>query len=107
MFRFERLCVWIACFGYSFLMASYTVEFTQPSECDKFTGYSAKDLQAKFDCLLGNNSLGYFGFTFGAISAASFALNMMLESLSVCKCAITSSNEVIIFVSIYSLFAFL
>jgi hypothetical protein len=83
-------------------MASYTVELTQPSECDKYTGYRASDLQAKLDCLLSNNSLGYFGFTFGAISAASFALNMLLESLSVCKCAITSSDEVIFCGVLYS-----
>jgi hypothetical protein len=106
VFRFERLCVWIACFGYSFLMASYTVELTQPTDCDKYTGYSAKELQEKFDCLLSNNSLGYFGFTFGAISAASFALNMILESLAVCKCAISITNEVIFYPHLLSAFLF-
>ena len=75
-------------------MASYTVELTSPSDCDKFTGVSVSEIKAKFDCQLGNP--GYFGFTFGAISAASFALNIILESLSVCKCALTMSNEVFI-----------
>ena len=75
-------------------MASYTVELTSPSDCDKFTGVTVSEIKAKFDCQLGNP--GYFGFTFGAISAASFALNIILESLSVCKCALTMSNEVFI-----------
>ena len=73
-------------------MASYTVELTSPSDCDKFTGVTVSEIKAKFDCQLGNP--GYFGFTFGAISAASFALNIILESLSVCKCALKMSNEV-------------
>ena len=76
-------------------MASYTVELTSPSECDKFTGITPSELKAKFDCQLSNP--GYFGFTFGAISVASFALNVILETLSTCKCAINMTNEVLRF----------
>jgi hypothetical protein len=94
VFRFERFCVWVACFGYSFLMATYTVELTSPSKCDEFTGVSVSELRAKFDCQLGYPA--YFGFTFGAISMGSFLLNVALEYMSTCKCAIISSNEVLV-----------
>jgi hypothetical protein len=74
-------------------MATYTVELTSPSECDQFKGLS--DIQAQFNCR--TRFPGYFGFTFGAISAASFILNVLLETLSTCKCAINMTNEVRIF----------
>jgi hypothetical protein len=95
IFRFERFCVWVACFGYSFLMASYTVELTSPSECDKFTGISVSELRSRFDCQLGYPA--YFGFTFGAISMGSAILNFTLEYMSTCKCAIIMANEVLLF----------
>jgi hypothetical protein len=75
-------------------MASYTVELTSPTDCDRFKGTSASVIKAKFDCQLDIKNSAYFGFTFGAISAISFILNMILESMATCKCAINITNEV-------------
>ena len=86
--------MWVACFGYSFLMASYTVELTSPTYCDQFRGTSTSELKQKLDCQLDIKNSGYFGFTFGAISLVSFILNMILESMATCKCAIRMTNEV-------------
>ena len=90
--RLERVFVWVACFGYSFLMASFTVQFTDSPDCDKIDIKTTSDVSARLNCQTKYPS--YFLYTFGAISAASFVLNNILESVATCKCSLTGANEV-------------
>ena len=72
-------------------MASFTVQLTSSPACDTVFSYS--DVQEQLTCQL--RYPGYFGYTFGAISAASFFLNLLLESISTCSCALQKlGNEV-------------
>jgi hypothetical protein len=74
-------------------MASFTVQLTSSPACDTVIEASASAVKEQLTCQL--RYPGYFGYTFGAISAASFALNLLLESISTCSCALQKlGNEV-------------
>ena len=73
-------------------MASFTVQLTSSPACDTVIEASYSDVKEQLTCQL--RYPGYFGYTFGAISAASFALNLFLENISTCGCALKLGNEV-------------